>query len=117
TSTISFGGVQYSVPHTLVDETVWVRVDGDEIVATHLSARGAVEVARHRRSTPGHPVICDEHYPPRPPGPLGRQPKPTNAAEEAFLALGEGARLWLVEAASAGTSRIKVNMAEAGDLA
>ncbi|MDQ1423508.1 MAG: hypothetical protein QOD72_1006 [Acidimicrobiaceae bacterium] len=117
TSTISFGSVIYSVPHTLVDETVWVRVDGDEVVATHLSARGAVEVARHQRSTPGHPVISDEHYPPRPPGPLHRQPKPTNAAEEAFLALGEGARLWLVEAASAGTSRIKVKMNEAVDLA
>ena len=55
-ATISFGGVTYSVPHTLVDETVWVRVDGDEIVATHCRrAAGAVEVARHPRSTPGHP--------------------------------------------------------------
>ena len=31
--------------------------------------------------------------------------------------LGEGARLWLVEAASAGTSRVKVKMAEAVELA
>lgn len=115
-ATISYGGVTYSVPHTLVDETVWVRVDGDEIVATHCSAAGAVEVARHRRSTPGRPVIDDAHYPPRPPGPLGRQPKATNRAEVEFLALGEGARLWLVEAASAGTTRIKVKMAEAIDL-
>ena len=112
-ATISYGGVTYSVPHTLVDETVWVRVDGDEIVATHCSVAGAVEVARHRRSTPGRPVIDDAHYPPRPPGPLGRQPKATNAAEVEFLALGEGARLWLIEAASAGTARIKVKMAEA----
>jgi hypothetical protein len=112
-ATISYGGVIYSVPHTLVDETVWVRVDGDEIVATHCPPGGAVEVARHRRSTPGHPVIDDAHYPPRPPGPLGRQPKATTTAEAEFLALGEGARLWLVEAASAGTARIKVKMAEA----
>ena len=35
-STISYGGVTYSVPHTLADQTVWVRVDGDEIVATHV---------------------------------------------------------------------------------
>ena len=28
-STVSFGAVTYSVPHTLADETVWVRVDGD----------------------------------------------------------------------------------------
>ena len=39
-STISFGGVTYSVPHTLVDNEVWVRVDGDEIVATHVSRPG-----------------------------------------------------------------------------
>ncbi len=117
TATISYGGVTYSVPHALVDATVWVRVDGDELVATHCSLTGAVEVARHRRSTPGHPMIDDAHYPPRPPGPLGRQPKATNRAEVEFLALGEGARLWLVEAASAGTARIKVKMAEAVDLA
>jgi hypothetical protein len=33
------------------------------------------------------------------------------------LALGEGARMWLAEAASAGTSRVKVKMAEAVQLA
>ena len=62
-STISYGGVTYSVPHTLVDDQVWVRVDGDEVVAVHVSRAGAVEVARHRRSTPGTPVIDDAHYP------------------------------------------------------
>ncbi len=116
-ATISYGGVTYSVPHTLCEQVVWVRVDGDEVVVTHLSGRGAVEVARHRRSTPGHPMISDEHYPPRPPGPLGRQPKATNPAETEFLAVGDGARLWLVEAAAAGTARIKVKMAEAVTLA
>jgi transposase len=112
-ATISFGGVTYSVPHTLVDEAVWVRVDGDEVVAVHVGAAGPVEVARHRRGTPGSPVIDDAHYPPRPDGPLARQPKPTNPAEAEFLAIGEGARAWLVEAAAAGTSRVKVKMAEA----
>ena len=34
-STVSFGAVTYSVPHTLADETVWVRVDGDHLVVTH----------------------------------------------------------------------------------
>jgi hypothetical protein len=116
-STISFGGVTYSVPHTLIDEEVWVRVDGDEVVATHLSAKGAVEVARHQRSTPGTPRIDDGHYPPRPPGSLNRQPKPGNPAETEFLALGDGARMWLLEAAAAGTSRIKVKMADAVTLA
>ena len=116
-ATISYGGVTYSVPHTLADETVWVRVDGDEIVAVACPPSGPVEIARHRRSTPGCPVIDDAHYPPRPAGPLNRQPKATNEAEAEFLALGEGARLWLIEAASAGTSRIKVKMANAIELA
>ena len=116
-ATVSFGAVTYSVPHTLADETVWVRVDGDQVVAVHCASSGPIEVARHQRSTPGHPMIDDAHYPPRPPGPLARRPKPTSAAEAEFLALGEGARLWLVEAASAGTSRIKVKMSQAVDLA
>jgi hypothetical protein len=116
-ATISFGGVIYSVPHTLIDSEVWVRVDGDEIVATHVSPAGAVEVARHQRSTPGTPRIDDSHYPPRPPGALAREPKAGNVAESEFLALGEGARLWLVEAAAAGTARIKVKMADAVQLA
>ena len=116
-STISFGGVTYSVPHTLADETVWVRVDGDQVVVVHCASSGPVEVARHQRSTPGHPMIDDAHYPPRPTGPLGRQPKPASAAEAEFLAIGDGARTWLVEAASAGTSRIKTKMAQAVDLA
>ena len=116
-STISFGGVTYSVPHTLADATVWVRIDGEEVVVTHCAPSGPVEVARRQRSTPGHPMIDDAHYPPRPAGPLARQPKPASPGEAEFLALGEGARLWLIEAASAGTSRIKTKMAQAVDLA
>ena len=116
-STISYGGVTHSVPHTLVDDRVWVRVDGDEIVAVHVSSTGALEVARHSRSTPGTPVIDQDHYPPRPAGALARAPKATSAGEAEFLALGEGARSWLIEAAAAGTSRVKVKMAEAVTLA
>ena len=116
-ATISLGGVIYSVPHTLIDEEVWVRVHGDELVATHVSGRGAVEVARHKLSTPGHPRIDDAHYPPRPPGALGRQPRPTDEGEAAFLALGDGARLWLIEAGAAGAARVKVKMGQALTLA
>jgi len=87
--------------------------DGDEIAATHIPISGAVEVARQVLSTPGNPSIDDAHYPPRPAGALARQPKPGNAAEAEFLALGDGARMWLIEAAAAGTSRVKVKMAEA----
>lgn len=81
------------------------------------SGHGATEVARHELSTPGHPRICDDHYPPRPAGPLNRTPKAANPAEEAFLALGAGARMWLVEAGAAGASRVKVKMADAVELA
>jgi transposase len=116
-ATISYGGVYYSVPHTLADEVVWARVEGDELVVTHVAPRGATEVARHQLSTPGHPRIDEAHYPPRPAGPLARQPKATNPSEEAFLSLGEGARLWLIEAGAAGACRVKVKMAAALELA
>jgi transposase len=116
-ATISYGGVTYSVPHTLADRSVWVRLAGDEVVVTHVADRGATEVARHRLSTPGNPRIDDAHYPPRPPGALGRRPKATNEGEAAFLALGEGARLWLVEAGAAGAGRVKVKMGAALTLA
>ena len=62
-------------------------------------------------------MIDDAHYPPRPDGPLARQPRATSAAEAEFLAIGQGARSWLIEAAAAGTSRVKVKMAEAVTLA
>ena len=114
TATINFGGVAYSVPHELIAETVWVQVQGDEVVITHQHATaGAVEVARHPHSTPGNPQINDEHYPPVHRGPLDRRPYPTSRAEVEFLALGEGARLWLNEAAAAGTYRLKTKMADA----
>lgn len=53
--TITLGGVAYSVPHELVDEQVWVRVDGDEVVIVHVDESGPREVARHQTSTPGTP--------------------------------------------------------------
>ncbi len=116
-ATISYGGVIYSVPHTLADEQVWARVDGDELVVTHVAGRGAVEVARHLLSTPGNPRLADEHYPDRPAGPLNRTPKATNVAERAFLELGDGATAWLIEAGAAGAARVKVKMADAVELA
>lgn len=62
-------------------------------------------MARHAASTPGNPRIADEHYPQRS-EPGQRAPQPTSAEEAAFLALGEGATQWLVEAAAAGARRI-----------
>jgi hypothetical protein len=116
-ATISVGGVRYSVPHTLVDQRVWVREHDDELVITHDDGqRGPREVARHRKSTKGHPQIRDEHYPARSTIP-GRTPTPVSPEETAFLALGDGARQWLLEAAAAGTARMRVKMAEAVRLA
>lgn len=121
TPMVTFESGQYSVPHTLLGATVWVRTHGvgaDEwVVIVHVDDDGPVEVARHRRATPGTPKIDDGHFPPQPSGPLDRQPRAKNAAESDFLDLGEGARLWLVEAAAAGTPRMRVKMAEALALA
>jgi hypothetical protein len=110
-STVSVGAVRYSVPHPLVEEQVWVRFHGDDLIVTAIRDGAAVEVARHRRSTPGNPVIRDEHYPPSSRG--ERTPKPTNPAEAEFLAVGPGAAAWLTEAAAVGAHRIRVKMAEA----
>jgi transposase len=121
TPMVMFESGQYSVPHTLLGATVWVRVhgvgDGEQVVIVHVGHDGPIEVARHRRATPGTPKIDDEHFPPRPEGPLERRPRAKNAAESEFLDLGQGARLWLVEAGAAGTPRMRVKMSEALALA
>jgi transposase len=117
-STISVGGALYSVPSTLVDERVWARVEGSELVVVHAdSPSGPREVARHELTTPGRPRISDEHYPPRPAGALERRPRARSTDEAAFLALGPGAEVWLVRAAAQGATRVRRKLAEAVDLA
>lgn len=130
---VRFGSVRYSTPPGLAEAQVWVRAAGTELViVADLDAlplvpdwaqqrRGLIEVARHRLSTPGNPRIDLAHYPDHPQKPDGapRPPKPRarNAAEEEFLALGQGASDWLIEAAAAGTVRIRAKMADAVALA
>jgi len=132
--TIRFGSVRYSTPPGLVGAEVWVRADGDElVVVADLAALplrpawagsgplGLAEVARHRLSTPGNPRIEPAHYPGHPQQSDG-MPRPPRVeavtdAEAAFLAIGDGARAWLVEAAAAGASRVRAKMAEAVELA
>lgn len=118
---VMFEGGQYSVPHTLLGEVVWVRLYGqgaqEQVVIVHVGEHGPVEVARHARATPGSPRIDDAHFPPAPAGALERQPRAKSAAEAEFLALGGGARLWLSEAAAAGTRKMRIKMAEAVSLA
>jgi len=117
TPMIDFETGQYSVPHTLRGEVVWVREHGEEIVVVHVGPTGPVEVARHQRTTPGSPWLDDAHFPPQPAGPLARTPQAHSAAEAQFLAIGDGAVVWLAEAAAAGTSRVRAKMAEAVALA
>jgi hypothetical protein len=117
-ATVSFRGARYSVPHTLAGRQMWVRVAGGEVVIVAGEGSGAVEVARHPQVGPGQASIVDEHYPDRSErDPLQRTPRPTKPSEADFLALGEGAKLYLVEAAACGARRIEVRMAEAVTLA
>jgi hypothetical protein len=117
-SLISVGGVQYSVPHQLIDQRVWARSDGEQLIVVHVDGHlGPREVARHRLSTPGRPSVLDEHYPPRPEGALERRPRARTDQERAFLSLGDGAEAWLIKAAAAGAPRVRRKMAKAVDLA
>jgi len=116
-SLISVGGAQYSVPHELVDQRVWARSDGEQLIVVHVDGHlGPREVARHPLTTPGRPSIQDEHYPPRPEGALERRPRARTEEERAFLTLGDGAEAWLIKAAAAGAGRVRRKMAEAIDL-
>jgi hypothetical protein len=117
-SVISLGGVRYSVPHQLVDETVYVRRDGDEVVIAHHGTDGVAEVARHPVSTPGNPQIDPAHYPEQSRSKaLEPEPWPRTAEEAAFLALGPGAAAWLTTAASHGTQRLRAKMRQAVEFA
>jgi hypothetical protein len=116
--TIRWGSVRYSTPPGFVDQKVWCHVAGDELVIVARTEYGLTEIARHELSTPGNPSIVDDHYPGHPGGNLPCQPKirPRSPQEVAFLELGEGARRWLIEAAS-GAQRVRSKMARAVELA
>jgi transposase len=117
--TVRFGSVRYSTPPGHARTRVWCRVAGEELVITARTSRGAAEITRHRLSVPGSPSICDEHYPDHPGGNGPRQPRPRprTHAEAEFLAIGDGARRWLAEAAASGVVRIRSKMARAVELA
>jgi transposase len=84
-STVSFRGTRYSVPHTLAGGQVWVRVAAQEVVIVAGVGSGATEVARHPHMGPGQASIRDEHYPERRRDPLDRAPRATKPSEAAFL--------------------------------
>jgi len=116
-SLVTYEGGQYSVPHQLAGQVVHVRRYGEQVVISHAGHGGPAEVARHQVTTPGSPRVDDAHYPPAPPGALGRTPKARSKDEAQFLAIGDGAALWLTEAGAAGASRVRAKMARAVQLA
>jgi Mu transposase, C-terminal domain len=116
-SLVAFEGGQYSVPHQLAGEVVYVRRHGDQVVITYAGPAGVGEAARHLVTTPGSPRVDDAHYPPAPPGALARSPKARTSAEAQFLAIGAGAAQWLAEAGATGATRVRAKMAGAVQLA
>ena len=109
TPMVSFEGGQYSVPRTPA------RSDRCGS-ACHGAGRRRAGRHRARRRRPGRSRSPATPGPPRaarrsttttsrraPAGALDRKPLARNAAEVEFLAIGDGARLWLTEAAAAGT--------------
>ncbi len=64
---VTFEAGQYSVPHLLLGETVWVRVHGqgadEQVIIVHVGPTGPLEVARHARATPGSPKMIDAPHP------------------------------------------------------
>ena len=122
TPMVTFENGQYSVPAHLLGARVFVRTHGtgpdEQVIIVHHGAAGPVEVARHDRARPGSPAINDDHFPgTRAKVPGDYEVRARSADEAAFLAIGEGARTWLLEAAAAGTARMNVKMAEAVTLA
>ena len=122
TPMVTFENGQYSVPARLLGSRVFVRTHGvgpgEQVIIVHHGPHGPVEVARHPRARPGSPQINDVHFPdhtPQVPGDYTIVPR--SKAEAEFLAIGHGARTWLLEAAAAGTARMNVKMAEAVTLA
>ncbi|WP_308221062.1 IS21 family transposase [Gordonia sp. ABSL49_1] len=120
TPMITFDHCQYSVPATLLGQSVWVRhhSGSDEVIVCALDAGGPSEVARHARTTRGIPAVDDAHFPgyhPKMPGDYRIRAR--TDAERSFLAIGEGAGLWLKEAAAVGTERMFQKMAHAVELA
>jgi transposase len=117
--TVRFGSVRYSLPKVWVDQEVWCRVEGDELVIVGRDEIGLREIFRHQLSVPGKPRILDEHYPDHPNGrgTLQPKPRPQSETERNFLALGEGAEVWLTTAAASGVTRIRAKMSRAVELA
>ncbi len=114
---MSYYGARYSVPDSHCDSRVWVRRSGEEVVIVSAEGGAVREIARHELQRPGGASIRDEHYTRSVTSPGERRPKPRRPEEARFLALGEGAQAYLIEAAAVGTRRLEARMADAVSLA
>src|ERR1700730_8805805 len=114
---VQFDGGEDSVTDDYVGQDVWVRQQDDARVIVHVERDGAHEIARGNPTVPGQPRHNPAHFGPPPEGPLHRTPKARTPDEAAFLAIGVGARQWLISAAAAGTSRLRTKMIAAVALA
>ena len=107
TPMVAFEGGQYSVPHPLLGEQVWVRTHGVGAASRSSSCTsattGPVEVARHLRATPGSPRLDDAHFPPRAGRPAGPGAEgPHRRRDASSWPWVTAPALWLTEAAAAG---------------
>jgi hypothetical protein len=106
-STVRIGSARYSVPHTLVGQSVDVTTADDRIEVWHQGT----QVASHKLVPPGGTSIVDEHYD-RPARKPRRAVRARSAAEKAFLALGTDAEAFLRAAAAAGTGRLATHIGD-----
>ena len=117
-SMVSFEGGRYSVPHQLAGQAglgapPW-RAGRDRPRRARRAGRGRPPPG-HRPGQPQRPGHATTRR--APPGALERRPAARTQAEAEFLAIGDGAGLWLAEAAAAGASRVRAKMARTAQLA
>jgi len=114
TPMVTFEHAQYSVPHHLLGQTVYVRHDeAVRQVVVFAPGQTVTEVARHPVTAPGNPAIDDTHFPEPRRTPLDRKIRPRGPLETEFVGIGEGAKQWLREATSQGIGGITQRMGRA----
>lgn len=106
-ATVRIGAARYSVPVSLVGQTVEVRSQSGQVSIVH----DGVEIARHALVLPGEVALEDAHYGGPAPRPR-RGVRPRTQAELAFLGLGPQAEHFLRAAAAAGTQRLATELGQ-----
>ena len=122
TPMVTFEGGSYSVPHQLLGpDGVGAGARRRHATSGSSSCTSAAAARSRSPGTGGPSRAARRSTTPtsrtRPAGALQPGTRAGNDAEAEFLALGDGAALWLKEAAAQGTSRIRVKMAHAVSMA